>query len=91
MSAQRLEFARRLGLNVARARVATGLSQEELGFRAEFHRNAVGALERGESVPGADTLVRIAGALGVEPGALYAGIAWQPGELAPGDFVEGER
>jgi transcriptional regulator with XRE-family HTH domain len=51
-------FAIHLGLNIARARERTGLSQEELGVRSFLHRTAVGQLERGERVARSDTLVK---------------------------------
>lgn len=86
MSPARGEFAARLGLNVARARLAAGLSQEEVGFRAGHHRNRVGAVERGDAVPHADTLAHLAGAIGVHPGVFFEGIEWQPGDYAPGGF-----
>src|SRR6185503_16551135 len=43
-------FAARFGANLAYCRNrAGGLSQEELGMRAEMHRTAVGQLERGRT------------------------------------------
>lgn len=59
-------FAVRFGRNLAYCRERTrNLSQEELGMRAELHRTAVGQLERGERVARSDTLVKLAGSLGV--------------------------
>ena len=74
--------------NLQRARASTDLSQEELAFRAALHRTEVGLLERGERTPRIDTLAKLAGALGVEPTALLAGIEWDPGDYQPGGFVE---
>ena len=51
-------------------RKAKGLSQEELGERADLHRNFVGMLERGERNPTLVTLFRLADGLGVAPGDL---------------------
>jgi hypothetical protein len=31
-------------------------------------------------------VAKVAGAVGVDPGALFRGITWQPGELHPGRF-----
>lgn len=72
-------FARRFGANLAYCRQRTGnLSQEELGMRAEMHRTAVGQLERGERVARSDTLVKLAGSLGVPYDELLDGLLWTP-------------
>jgi transcriptional regulator with XRE-family HTH domain len=80
------EIARRFGANFARARERAGISQEEVGFRASLHRTEVGQLERGVRLARIDTLVKLAGALGVPPGSLLDGMAWEPGEFAAGAF-----
>jgi len=48
-----------LGRAIREGRARRGLSQEELGFRAGLHRNYVGALERGETNPTFNTLLRV--------------------------------
>ena len=73
-----LDFATRFGQNLARCRERAGLSQEELGMRAELHRTAVGQLERGQRIARADTLVKLAGSLAISPDELLAGLEWQP-------------
>jgi transcriptional regulator with XRE-family HTH domain len=78
--------AKRFGRNLAAAREKAGYSQEELGIRASLHRTAVGQLERGERVARTDTLVKLAGSLGVSPEALLAGMSWQPGQMTVGRF-----
>lgn len=82
-----MTVAERFGANLARARKRAGLSQEEAGIRASLHRTEIGLLERGERTPKIDTLVKLAGAVGVDPGDLLAGIAWDPGKLRPGSFI----
>jgi transcriptional regulator with XRE-family HTH domain len=72
--------------NVVYCRKRAGLSQEELGFRASLHRTEIGMLERGIRLARIDTLIKLAGALEVEPGDLLDGIAWKPGEPRPGHF-----
>jgi transcriptional regulator with XRE-family HTH domain len=79
-------FAEVFGRNLSRRRRASGLSQEELGVRASLHRTAVGQLERGERVARADTLVKLAGSLGVPPEELLSGLAWTPGSMTTGHF-----
>lgn len=73
-----MTIGERFGKNVLRARKQAGLSQEEVAFRADLHRTEVGMMERGTRLVRIDTLVKIAGALEVEPGELLAGIEWQP-------------
>ena len=81
-----VEIAERFGKNLVRARKRAGMSQEEVGIRAALHRTEIGLLERGERLPRIDTMVKLAGALGVPPVDLVAGIDWQPGDLTKGSF-----
>jgi len=74
-----MTFAQRLGENVAAARKRAGLSQEALYFRSEVHRTVISKVERGESIPRADTVARLAAGIGVDPGELFAGIAMEAG------------
>lgn len=82
-----MTLAERVGGNVAAARKRAGMSQEALSFRSQVHRTAVGKIERGETIPRADTLARLAGGLGVDPGQLFTGLDWQPGEWSTGRFA----
>lgn len=61
----------RFGDKVRELRLAKGLSQEELGFRANIHRNYVGGIERGERNPCLNNIVSIADALGVSPAEFF--------------------
>lgn len=81
-----MTVAERIGRNIARHREPTGLSQEDTGLRAQMHRTAVGQIERGERIPRADSLIKIAGALGCSPCELLAGLSWQPTRIVPGGF-----
>jgi transcriptional regulator with XRE-family HTH domain len=81
--------ARRVGANLRRARKRADLSQEELAVRASLHRTAVGQLERGERVARADTLVKLAGSLGIRPGELLDGLQWEPGGTRVGRLSDG--
>lgn len=72
-------FAARFGANLAYCRERAGdITQEELGIRAELHRTAVGQLERGERVARSDTLVKLAGSLGIPYDELLDGLLWTP-------------
>ena len=65
----------RFGENMRRARREAELSADgPLLHRASLDRAAVSFLERAERAPDLSTIVRIAGAVGVKPAALLAGI-----------------
>lgn len=81
-----MSVAKRFGSNLARCRKRVGLSQEETAVRASLHRTAVGQLERAERVARVDTLIKLAGALGVEPGELLDGLEWESGGTRLGRF-----
>jgi transcriptional regulator with XRE-family HTH domain len=78
--------AERFGANLSRLRERASITQEELAFRASLHRTEIGLLERGGRLPRIDTLAKLAGALGVEPSALFDGIRWTPGDFRRGQF-----
>jgi transcriptional regulator with XRE-family HTH domain len=79
--------ARRFAANLRALRDRADLTQEELAFRASIHRTQVSLMEGGERLPRFDTLVRLIGALGVDHGALFEGIAWQPPDLVRGGLL----
>jgi transcriptional regulator with XRE-family HTH domain len=54
-----------LGRTVRVLRTMRGLSQEELGYRADLHRNYVGAIERGEINPTFRVLLKLECGLGI--------------------------
>jgi transcriptional regulator with XRE-family HTH domain len=78
----RYEVAVGFGENLRRLRRRAGLSQEELNFRSSVHRTDISKIERGESLPRTDTLLKLAGGLGVEPQELLDGLAWEPPPVA---------
>jgi transcriptional regulator with XRE-family HTH domain len=63
-------LAKAFGRQVRAARERLGISQEKLAFVGGFHRTYIGNLERGEVNPSLYNVVRVATALGVEPGEL---------------------
>lgn len=75
-----LAAAREFGRIVAERRRQVGLSQEGAAERAGLHRTEVGFIERGERMARLDTIVKLGGALEVEPCRLLAGMAWELGE-----------
>lgn len=78
--------AEQFGSNLRYCRRRAKLSREELSFQAGLHRVTVGLLERGERVCRIDTLVKLAGALGISNEELLDGLEWQPGEMVAGTF-----
>jgi len=59
------------GKRVRELRVARGLSQEELAFRAGVHRTYLGGIERGERNPALKNIAAIAKALDVSLPELF--------------------
>lgn len=82
-----LSVARRFGENLLRSRKQAGLSQEQLGLRADLHRTEIGLLERGARVPRIDTLLKLTAALDIAATELLEGITWEPGGAVPGHFA----
>lgn len=56
-----------LGKKIRELRKKMGISQEELGFRANLHRTYIGSIERGEQNISIDNIHKIAKALKVSP------------------------
>jgi len=80
------EVAERFGANVKRQRKRAGFSQAELALRASMHLTAIGLIERGLRLPRADSIAKIAGVLEIDPGELFEGIVWNPGDIYYGQF-----
>jgi transcriptional regulator with XRE-family HTH domain len=60
-----------VGSNIRRFRKQRRYSQRTLAALSGLDLRGFGVIERGEGNPSLDTLARIAGALGVSPGALF--------------------
>ena len=61
----------RFGERVRELRVAKGLSQEELAFKAGVHRTYLGGIERGERNPSLKNITTIAKALDISLSELF--------------------
>ena len=61
-----------IGAVLKRLREEQGISQEQLGFRAELHRTYVSQLERGLKSPSLRTLDRLAEVLGIRTSEIVA-------------------
>lgn len=68
------EAARVIGERIRDARSALGISMEDLSVLSEMSVTSVGKIERGVQSPTAETLVRIATALEIDPGRLISGL-----------------
>lgn len=93
---------RRFAENLFFLRHSLRLTQETTAERSGLHRTEISLLERGLRLPRLDTIVRLGGAVEVEPDELLVGMAWrlphrveeQPsGYRDPGafDFAEVDR
>jgi transcriptional regulator with XRE-family HTH domain len=77
----------RFAANVERLRRRDGLSVESLAERSRIDGAELGKILRGEIEVGYRAVALLAGALGVQPGELFAGIRWiPPGEEGGGTF-----
>jgi transcriptional regulator with XRE-family HTH domain len=67
----------RIGHNIRRIRRAADLTQEVVAERAGIHRTLMTLYEWGGREPKVLTLLKLAGAIGVEPADLLAGVRWE--------------
>jgi transcriptional regulator with XRE-family HTH domain len=88
MDATAKQVAAVLGPRIRRIRRGLDLSQENLADNAQIHRTQITAIEWGEQLPRIDTLIRLAGGLGVSPCTLLDGIVWEVRGSRPGRMVE---
>lgn len=66
MTSKHNNIVSKIGLKIKLLRNKLGYSQEKLAEMADLSKNSLGAIERGVSVAGIDTLDRIANALEIE-------------------------
>ena len=66
-----------LGKEISRLRKLIGLSQEELGFRAEVHRTYISQRERGLKSPTLNMMLRLSRALKASASKLVATVEQQ--------------
>ena len=60
------------GRAVRELRLEQNLSQEALGERGGLHRNYVGMIERGETNPTLEMILRVSRALGIRASAIVS-------------------
>jgi transcriptional regulator with XRE-family HTH domain len=88
MDATARQVAEIVGRRIRRTRRGLDMSQEALAYNAEIHRTQISLIEWGERLPRIDTLVKLAGGLGVPPCELVDGIVWELRGRRPGRIVE---
>jgi transcriptional regulator with XRE-family HTH domain len=76
------EIAARLGANIARHRLAAGITLRELREATEIDRSSLHYVEKGMRLPRLSLIVKLAGSLNVRCGRLTAGIVWEPSASA---------
>ena len=68
------KLERLFGQVLQQLRHKRGLSQEELGFEADYHRTYISQLERGQKNPSLKAIFRLAEALGVKPSEIVRNV-----------------
>ena len=68
---------RRFAENLFFLRHQVDLSQQLTAERSGLHRTEISLLERGLRLPRLDTIVRLGGAVEVEPCELMVGMSWR--------------
>lgn len=86
-----MDAAAAFGKVLRRLRLARGLSQEQLGLDADLRRTYISILELGQQQPSLVTILKLAAALGVEPGLLVDSAAAELGLNSPETSSETER
>jgi transcriptional regulator with XRE-family HTH domain len=68
----------KIGVRVRSLRHEAGLTQAQLAEAVSIAPETMSRIERGRLVPSTDLVGRLAGAIGVEPGALFASTPVSP-------------
>jgi transcriptional regulator with XRE-family HTH domain len=75
-----MDVSKRFARNLSEQREERGLAPEDLAKAASISPAHLRAIENCEEQPEMETLVKLAGSLGVPVGDLLAGLTWDPGE-----------
>ncbi len=81
-----MDVAEAFGANLKRLRDERGESQESLSAKSDLHRTVISQIEGGRSEAKASTILKLSGALEVDPGELFAGMRWRPPTTTPGGY-----
>ena len=72
--------AKRFAENLQAARAASGLTIDALAARSEIHRSQVSEILGARADARLTTILRLAGALKVDPSELIEGLAFEPAD-----------
>jgi len=75
--------AEAFGRKLFAAREKAEITQEALGYLSSIHRTEISQLELGYRSPRLDTVIKLAGALNIEPCELMADVRWKPPPVGP--------
>ena len=89
MTAAVPEPMRQFVSNLSREIERRGLSMADVAARAEIHPGHLALILAGERMIQLDTLVKLAGALGVAPERLLEGVEWVSDGQGGGEFLSG--
>lgn len=70
------EAAAIIGRRLAEARTTINATQQDIAYHARVDLPSLNEYEKGRAMPQIGTLVRLAAALGIDPGELIAGLDW---------------
>jgi transcriptional regulator with XRE-family HTH domain len=70
-----MSMVERFALNLRRARLARGLTQEGLAEACDLHRTHISLLEQAKRDPKMTTIAKLAHGLGTTPGMLMRGVS----------------
>jgi transcriptional regulator with XRE-family HTH domain len=75
-----MQMVERFAENLRRARLAKGLTQEDLADASDLHRTHISLLEKAKRDPKLTTIAKLAEGLGTTPGQLLGGLGNEPGK-----------
>lgn len=81
-----MDVAEAFGANLKRLRAEHDETQESLSAKSDLHRTVISQIEGGQSEAKASTILKLSGALGIDPGELFAGMHWRPPTTTPGGY-----
>jgi transcriptional regulator with XRE-family HTH domain len=69
-----MQLVEHFAANLRRARLARGLTQEDLADASDLHRTHISLLEQAKRDPKLTTIAKLAGGLDTTPGQLLRGL-----------------
>lgn len=81
-----MNVAQAFGENLKRLRAERDETQESLSAKSDLHRTVITQIEAGKSEAKASTILKLSGALEIDPGELFADMGWQPPTTKAGRF-----